>query len=670
MTPSLTKITRGLTGARWHVIDYDPVARASGATAQLDRLQSETGENRILLRCLLNRGLTGAEEIRKFLAPEFIDNLHSPFLLRDMERAAERLRHAIRDRERIMIVTDFDVDGTTSSVILSHTLRLLGAGDLISCYIPDRFTEGYGLSREIVDRAAAEGFRIIVTADIGIKSHAEARMARALGVDLIICDHHLPDGEDVPAEAFAVLCPKGSSGVDYPNKKLADALLTGRENRDAILSSLAKLTAIGTIADMVDLSASENRAIVSHGLRSLNQRSNNPGLRALLKLSQVNSPVTAFDVGFRIGPRINAAGRIAHADSVLALFDAKTDDEAMKIAFKLDAMNAQRQHVQSVLLDKLKASIEGSRPDPESELDRVLVFAGAETEGFHRGVIGIVCSKIVEMTGRPTFICSIDEEGVAHGSARSINGFHLVEALDTISDALVKYGGHPMAAGFTVAASKIEEMRYRLNRHAAEILSDDDLGRRLSADAEITLEDATIECARALARLEPHGVGNPYPLFLIRRAPLRSIRKLKEKHLKFLIGREKAEIEALWWNAAEYQPEFAGASEISLMCRLEINKWNGRENCQLRVIDGAWLSLVERSVRDREVVGSNPIAPTFRINHLRASRDAHFAFAVTFAATLGLEEHRVLLVNFQTRLPTSMVARCYEILSILRRSIQ
>src|SRR6266508_3428390 len=581
MTPSLTKITRGLTGARWHVIDYDPVARASGATAQLDRLQSETGENRILLRCLLNRGLTGAEEIRKFLAPEFIDNLHSPFLLRDMERAAERLRHAIRDRERIMIVTDFDVDGTTSSVILSHTLRLLGAGDLISCYIPDRFTEGYGLSREIVDRAAAEGFRIIVTADIGIKSHAEARMARALGVDLIICDHHLPDGEDVPAEAFAVLCPKGSSGVDYPNKslaacgvslKLADALLTGRENRDAILSSLAKLTAIGTIADMVDLSASENRAIVSHGLRSLNQRSNNPGLRALLKLSQVNSPVTAFDVGFRIGPRINSA---------------RTDDEAMKIAFKLDAMNAQRQHVQSVLLDKLKASIEGSRPDPESEFDRVLVFAGAEIEGFHRGVIGIVCSKIVEMTGRPTFICSIDEEGVAHGSARSINGFHLVEALDTISDALVKYGGHPMAAGFTVAASKIEEMRYRLNRHAAEILSDDDLGRRLSADAEITLEDATIECARALARLEPHGVGNPYPLFLIQRAPLRSIRKLKEKHLKFLIGREKAEIEALWWNAAEYQPEFAGASEISLMCRLEINKWNGRENCQLRVIDAA-----------------------------------------------------------------------------------
>ena len=592
MTPSLTKITRGITGARWQVINHDPLA----ATTVLDRLQSETGESRILLRCLLNRGLSSVDDVQKFLAPKFVNHIHSPFLLRDMERAAERLRRAIRDRERIMIVTDFDVDGTTSSVILSHTLRLLGAGDLISCYIPDRFTEGYGLSRGIVERAAADGFQIIVTADIGIKSHAEARIARELGIDLIICDHHLPDGEDVPAEAFAVLCPKGSSGVDYPNKhlaacgvslKLADALLDGHEKRDAILASLAKLTAIGTIADMVDLSASENRAIVAHGLKALNQRSNNPGLRALLKLSQVNSPVTAFDVGFKIGPRINAAGRIAHADSVLALFDAKTDDEAMKVAFKLDAMNAQRQHLQHVLLEKLTGLIEGRG----SDLDRVLVFAGAEAEGFHRGVIGIACSKIVEMTGRPTFICSIsaegNEEGVARGSARSINGFHLVEALDAISDTLIKYGGHPMAAGFTVAAAKIEEMRHRLNRHASEILSEDDIGQVLSADAEIDLEDATVDLVRALARLEPYGIGNPQPLFLLRRLPVRSVQTLKEKHLKFLIGRERTEIEALWWNAAEHKPKFAGASEIGLMCRLEINKWNGRENCQLRVVDVA-----------------------------------------------------------------------------------
>src|SRR5262249_29839745 len=216
----------------------------------------------------------------------------------------------------------------------------------------------------------------------------------------------------------------------------------------------------------------ENRAIVVHGLRALNQRSNNPGLRALLKLSQVNYPITAFDVGFRIGPRINAAGRIAHANSVLALFDAKTDDEAMKFAFKLDAMNAQRQHIQHVLVEKLKALIESRQSEPKTEpktepnsgLDRVLVFAGTEAEGFHRGVVGIACSKIVDLTGRPTFICSINEEGIAHGSARSVHGFHLVEALDAISDTLVKYGGHPIAAGFTGAGVQIEEMRYTLKR--------------------------------------------------------------------------------------------------------------------------------------------------------------------------------------------------------------
>jgi single-stranded-DNA-specific exonuclease len=572
----------------------------SSRLSEIDRLSAETGESPILLRCLVNRGLSNAEEVKKFLAPEFAAHLHSPMLLRDMEQAVERLRRAVTGGERILIVTDFDVDGTTSSVILSQTLKLLGGGELISCYIPDRFTEGYGLSPRIVEKAAAEGYSVIVTADIGIKSHAEARLARARGVDLIICDHHLPDGEDVPADAFAVLCPKGSSGVDYPNKhlaacgvslKLADALLGGHPKREAILGSLAKLTAIGTIADMVDLGVSENRAIVTHGLKALNERSNNPGLRALLKLSGVNNPITTFDVGFRIGPRINAAGRIAHASSVLTLFDARSDEEAMQVAYKLDELNSERQHIQYALVDRLKRLVEKK----QDALDRVLLFAGAEAEGFHRGVVGIACSKLVEMTGRPTFICAINEDGLAHGSARSINGFHLVEALDAISDTLVKYGGHPMAAGFTVAAGKIEEMRYRLNRHAAEVLDDDELGRTLTADAELTLNQTTVELTRSIGKLEPHGVGNPQPLFLLRRLPLRSMQVLKEKHLKLLIGREKTEIEALWWNSIEHQSKLAGglagalagAKEISLMCRLEINQWNGRESCQLKVVDVA-----------------------------------------------------------------------------------
>jgi single-stranded-DNA-specific exonuclease len=583
MIPSITEISRGISGARWQLSNCDDAA--------LERLRIETGEDTVLLRCLLNRGLSNAEGIREFLAPQFANQLHSPLLLRDMECAVERLRRAVRQSERILIVTDFDVDGTTSSIIISQTLKLLGGAGLFSCYIPDRFSEGYGLSRQIVERAAAEGFSVIVTADIGIKSHAEARLARELGIDLIICDHHLPDGEDVPAEAFAVLCPKGSSGVDYPNKhlaacgvslKLADALLDGHDKRYALVASLAKLTAIGTIADMVDLSVNENRAIVAHGLKALCERSNNPGLRALLRLAQVSDPITAYDIGFKIGPRINAAGRIAHANSILALFEATTDEEATDLALKLDALNSERQHIQHILVEKLKKLI-----FEQQSLDRVLVLAGSDADGFHRGVIGIACSKIVELTGRPTLICSLDQEGIAHGSARSIAGFHLVEALDQVSDLLVKYGGHPMAAGFTIAEAKIDEMRWRLNRYAGEVITEDKIGRILTADAEIGIEQTSLSTARSLQRLEPHGTGNPRPLFLMRNLPIGSLQLLKEKHLKLVIGSENRKVEALWWNAAEHRIKLEGAKEVSLICKLEINRWNNRENSQLNVVDAA-----------------------------------------------------------------------------------
>ncbi|MBK7600963.1 MAG: single-stranded-DNA-specific exonuclease RecJ [Acidobacteria bacterium] len=582
MIPTPVRITRGITGARWHLSVCDEHLA--------NRLKSETGEDHILIRCLINRGLRSADEVSDFLAPRFDSHLYSPNLLRDMRTAVERLKSAIINREKIMIVTDFDVDGTTSSVILSQTLKLLGGGNLITCYIPDRFSEGYGLSTSIVERAAADGIKVILTADIGIKSHVEATLARRLGIDLIICDHHLPDGEDVPADAFAVLCPKGSSGVDYPNKhlaacgvslKLADALLNGHPKHTAILESLAKLTAIGTVADMVDLSEKENRAIVAQGLRALSERSTNPGLRALLKFAQVNGAVTTYDIGFKIGPRINAAGRVAHASSVLALFDAQTDEEANDLAMKLDALNTERQQIQYQLVDKLKVIVESQR----EKLDSVLLFAGPESEGFHRGVVGIACSKIVEMTGRPTLICSINEQGMAHGSARSINGFHMVDALDTVSDILVKYGGHPMAAGFTLTENKIDEMRYRLNSYAAEVLEPGELGRSLTADAEIGINEVSVDLVRSLARLEPHGIGNPVPTFLIRNVPLKSVQILKEKHLKLILGNGARTVDALWWGASGHKDDLADTAAVALLCRPEINSWNGRETAQLKIID-------------------------------------------------------------------------------------
>src|SRR5262245_35197944 len=295
-----TTVAVGLSGARWRLADCDQ--------ANLAALREETGESELLLRCLTNRGLRSAQEIRRFLSPDFPADLFAPTRLRDMTKAIDRLRRAVRSRERIMIVTDFDVDGTTSSVILSQAIARAGGEGLVTCYIPDRFSEGYGLSRQIVERAVSEGFGIVITADIGIRSHSEARLARQSGIDLIICDHHLPDGEDVPVDAFAVLCPKGSSGEDYPNKhlaacgvslKLAEALLANHPKSRALLSSLAKLAAIGSIADLVDLAGAENRAIVAHGLRRLGDPTPNPGLRALLRIAGVNGSPSAYDVGFK-----------------------------------------------------------------------------------------------------------------------------------------------------------------------------------------------------------------------------------------------------------------------------------------------------------------------------------------------------------------------------------
>jgi single-stranded-DNA-specific exonuclease len=577
------ELGQGVAQARWRLREADPHV--------VESLSRQLGEPELLVRCLINRGLVDPQGIREFLTPDFDRHRHDPQLLRDMRRAVERLQRAVQRGERILIVTDFDVDGTTSSVILTQTIRILGGKGLVEAYIPDRFTEGYGLSTQIVERAAADGYGLILTADIGIKSHAEARLAARLGVDLIICDHHLPDGEDIPADAYAVLCPKGSAGLDYPNKhlaacgvalKLADALLESHPRRAAIVASLAKLTAIGTIADMVDLSVLENRAIVAHGLRALSEPSSNPGLRALFDLAGVGNPITAFDIGFRIGPRINAAGRIAHASTVLSLFDAPNDEEARRQAQLLDELNSERKNIQQQLVDLV---VERLPLDAEGMVsERVVVIAGHESEGFHRGVVGIACSKIVEQTGCPTLICAINGEGVAHGSARSIDGFHIVEALQSVADLLVKFGGHPMAAGFTIPAEKIEEMRWRLNRYAGERLPAERLGRILLADGELDLSGVTIDLIRRLGRLGPHGIGNPAPIFHLREMPLQSVQVLKEKHLKL---RFPGGIEALWWNAVEHRESIETARSVRLMGRLDINTWRNRESCQIQVLDVA-----------------------------------------------------------------------------------
>jgi len=347
------------------------------------------------------------------------------------------------------------------------------------------------------------------------------------------------------------------------------------------VNELLDLVAIGTVADMVDLSNRENRAFVTGGLKGLAERSTNLGLKALLEVAKVSSIPTTYDIGFKIGPRINAAGRIEHANLVLKLFDSLDGNEATQFAKTLDELNSARQQIQRDLVEQLLDEV-ARMPQP---LARVLVFSGLESEGFHRGVVGIACSKIVETYGRPTLIASITEDGMARGSARSISGFHIVNALESVGDLLEKFGGHPMAAGFSLKSDRIEDFRYRLNRYAAEVLSDEDLGRTFIADARLDLEHVNYEFMKTLRRLEPHGIGNPPPTFLVEDVELSRLEVLKDVHLKMVVGRHPRSLEAVWWNAADHADALRGCARVSLMCKPEISEWNGLLKTQVRIVD-------------------------------------------------------------------------------------
>ncbi|HSE98156.1 MAG TPA: single-stranded-DNA-specific exonuclease RecJ, partial [Blastocatellia bacterium] len=392
------------------------------------RLARELKLSEVTATLLANRGITETETAHRFLNPRLSD-LHDPFLMRDMHEAVGRILRAVEQKEKILIYGDYDVDGTTSTVILKKALSIVGAD--VSYYIPQRLKDGYGLREDAMERAKEQGYHLIISVDTGIRARQVVEHARSLGLDIIITDHHLPE-EGLP-RANAVLNPKRPD-CSYPDKnlagvgvafKLAQALLneTGHER---YVESFIKIAAIGTIADIVPL-VGENRVIAKYGLVGL-ERPNNIGLRALLEVAGVtNRTITSFDVGFRIGPRINAAGRMAGANAVVELFDATDLNTARQMALSMDQRNAERQQAEADILAQVFAEIER---DPQISSSHVAVIAG---EGWHRGVIGIAASRIVEQIHRPAIIISI-ENGVGHGSGRSIRAFHLLDGLTACAD--------------------------------------------------------------------------------------------------------------------------------------------------------------------------------------------------------------------------------------------
>jgi len=546
---------------RWTYLHPDPVIT--------ERLQTEAGLSAIVARLLALRGVNSGAEAAAFLSPS-LDQLHSPYLMRGMSQAVERISAAIANHEDLLIYGDYDVDGTTAVVILKTAIELCGgAADF---HVPHRIKEGYGIKDDVIEQAAAAGVKLVISVDTGIRAFQAAETARRVGVDLIVTDHHLPEAHEGVPNALAVLNPN-QSGCEYPCKalcgagvafKVAQALFAkykDQAEQTKLTPSFLKMVAIATIADAVPL-VGENRTMARLGLDGL-RRPVNGGLKALMEVSGllgVEREVTASDVGFRLGPRINAAGRMDVARDVIELFTCKDQERCQEIAAKLNQLNLDRQGEESRIVAEIDARL-SAEPDLTGKF--CMVFDG---DGWHRGVVGIVASRVVEKTGRPALVVAVEGEE-AHGSGRSISALHLLDALESCHDLFTRFGGHAHAVGFALPAMRLPDLKKRLNEYVQGHLSPEDLIQEVRIDAPVPLSAVTPPLLQSLRQLEPFGHGNPEPVFSSEGVRLMlPPRVIKEKHIKMRVNQSQAggrvgfSYEAMGWRMADrlqaetYQP--------------------------------------------------------------------------------------------------------------------
>jgi len=561
---------------------WKPRACDEAAAARLER---ELGLSPVVARLLAIRGHHDPEAAERFLRPS-LSHLQDPWKLTDLAPAVDRLLGAVARKERIVVHGDYDVDGVTSTVILRRALELLG-GD-VTHFIPERLRDGYGLQPATIERLQADGARVIVSVDCGIRAPEAARRARELGVDLIITDHHEPDTE-LP-QALAVVNPKRHD-CGYPDKHLAGVgvalkLVQGlcqKAGRDGWLQAFVKIAAIGTLADVVPL-VGENRVIAKLGLEQLTKGPHKVGLRALLDVSGLaGKTIDAYHIAFMVAPRVNAAGRMASADLATRLLLASDEalaEEAQALAQQLDAENTKRRSEEQEIVAAAKKAVEN---DPDVGAHTVLVVAG---EGWHRGVIGIVASKLVDAYYRPAIVLSI-EHGVAHGSCRSIPGFDVLGGLEACAGLLDRFGGHKQAAGLQLDAAKIPAFRRAINDYAAGALSPDDLRPNLSFDGPLDFDVLTPRVVSDLMAMAPFGLANPKPVFSASGIDVvDGPRRLKERHLKMSLRQKGRTFRAIAWNAVEKEPVLAGgAGALEVAYALEQNEFNGNTYTELRLSD-------------------------------------------------------------------------------------
>jgi single-stranded-DNA-specific exonuclease len=538
-----------------------------------------------IARLLAIRGIDEPEIAQKFLHPS-LSHLHDPFRLADMVPAVERILAAVERKERIAIHGDYDCDGITSTVILRRALELFGAN--VVHFLPERLKDGYGLQPETFDRLHAQGVSLVISVDCGIRGIEAARRARELGVDLIITDHHEPDVE-LPV-AVAVINPRRRD-CDYPDKNLAGVgvalklvqALCRKRDRERLLPAFVKVAAIGTLADVVPL-VGENRVIAKLGLDLLSQGPHKVGLRALLDVAGLaGKPIDSGHVAFQIAPRMNAAGRMASPDIAARLLlaaDEAMAHEAQELARQLDGENLRRQEEEAAILASARKIVE---TDPVVGARSILVVAG---DGWHRGVIGIVASKLVETFHRPAIVIAVDGDQ-AHGSCRSIRRFDVLAALEHSAPHLTRFGGHKQAAGLTLPAANVGVFRQTIAEYADNLLGPDDLKPRLRIDGCLGFRDINGDFASEMALLAPFGTGNPRPLFEARGVEVvDGPRRLKDKHLKMALKQNGRIFRAIAWRAIEREQFISdNRTSLDLAFSLEHNSYQGNEYLELSVSD-------------------------------------------------------------------------------------
>lgn len=549
------------------------------------RLKKELGISEFLAELITAKGFTATEAADEYLNGS-VELLHDPFLLPDMDKAAERIHKAVENKEKILIYGDYDVDGVTSVSLLLLYLRAHGAQ--VSYYIPERVREGYGLNMAAMERFAAEGIGLIVTVDSGITAHEEVELAASLGVDVVITDHH-ECREELP-KACAVVNPRRADSK-YPFAELAGVgvvfklvcALEGGKGIARICSQYADIVALGTVADVMPI-VGENRVIVRLGLHRLNKTSND-GLDALIhaafseKHSTKNRKLTSSSISFGLAPRINAAGRIGDVNRAVKLLVTENRQEAVNIADYLCSVNRERQLIENQIFEQAVYELESS---DRYENDKVIVLT---SDSWHLGVIGIVASKLTDRYGLPSILISFDGD-VGKGSGRSVPGFNINDAISHCREQLIKYGGHELAAGLTIARENVDAFRQSINAYAAQTFDFDHVHTVLEADMELTAEDFSLENALEVAKLEPFGLHNEEPLFYMSDVYIRELFSIGEgKHLKLILEKDGVVMTAVYFGMAKERFPFFEGMSADFLFTLGYNDFRGCQTVQMFVRD-------------------------------------------------------------------------------------